>query len=81
MPESRTAKTLLIFLICAGLFAAPGVLEACPNCKSSVAHDSNGMALGFAWSIGFMLAVPTTIVSAWIIAIRKLFRHLEAQEA
>ncbi|MCP4082472.1 MAG: hypothetical protein GY743_19735, partial [Planctomycetaceae bacterium] len=44
--------------------------------KSSVAHDSNGMALGFAWSIAFMLAVPVTIVSAWAIAIRKYLQQL-----
>ncbi|MCP4080034.1 MAG: hypothetical protein GY819_16110 [Planctomycetaceae bacterium] len=65
---------------CAALIACmlllPCVAEACPNCKSSVAHDSNGMALGFAWSIAFMLAVPVTIVSAWAIAIRKYLQQL-----
>ncbi|MDG2013871.1 MAG: hypothetical protein P8J33_10215 [Pirellulaceae bacterium] len=54
----------------------PCVAEACPNCKSSVAHDSNGMALGFAWSIAFMLAVPVTIVSAWALAIRKYLQQI-----
>ena len=78
MPRSRFTKTVLLILIFAGLFTAPSILEACPNCKSSVAHNGNGMALGFAWSIGFMLAVPTTIISAWIIALRKHLRLLDA---
>jgi hypothetical protein len=51
-------------------------LWACPNCKNSVARNSAGMSLGFAWSIGLLLAVPLTIVSAWAVAIRRYCRQL-----
>jgi len=61
---------LLVFLFVGGNAAD---VMACPNCKASIA-GSNGMAVGFAWSIVMMIAVPFSILTAWAVAIR---RHLK----
>ena len=46
--------------------------QACPNCKGSVAANGDSMALGFAWSIALMLAMPALIVSTWAIVLFRL---------
>ncbi len=49
-----------------------GIADACPNCKSSIASGSAGLAVGYAWSIGVLLAAPATILAGWVVA---LVRH------
>lgn len=66
---------LLAFLMVACVATA---VYACPNCKSSVARDGQGMSLGFAWSILLMLMAPMGIISAWAIAIRRHLRRFQS---
>ena len=46
--------------------------HACPNCKGAVAANGDSMALGFAWSIALMLAMPAMIVSTWAVVLFRL---------
>lgn len=76
MNKFHTQKLAIQFVVFLAVLCLATSVDACPNCKNSVAQDSNAMAIGFAWSIALMLAVPLTIVSAWAIAIRRYCRRL-----
>ncbi len=69
---SRATGWMIAGLLILLLGAEPAV--ACPNCKSAVAENSDSLALGFAWSIGVMLAAPGLIVLGWIIGLLRLYR-------
>lgn len=57
-------KTGLVAVVLA-LVLQPDISLACPNCKNGLVDQS---ATGFALSILFMLAVPFTIFSSWLLA-------------
>ncbi len=59
-----------------GLALAPAA-SACPNCKealSSQPSDAARWAEGFSWSILLMLGVPTCILGAGGLAVRRAVR-------
>lgn len=56
-----------------GMF--PLEAEACPNCKNSVALNGGSMAAGFAWSIALMILMPLSIVTGWLLALRRLIKR------
>ena len=67
----RLSFFLLIVLVVACLASDA---TACPNCKTAVAESGGeAMSQGFAWSIALLLAVPASIVTGWVIALRRLF--------
>ena len=43
--------------------------SACPTCKSALHH---GLALGYAISILFMMAMPFVIFAFWVVTILRL---------
>ena len=49
----------LVVLLC------PGVADACPNCKDGLYE--NYLAMAFGCSVLFMLAMPFSIMGAWLI--------------
>ena len=63
----------VVLLIFAVVALSCGELVACPNCKTAVAESGgDAMAEGFAWSVLLLLAVPASIVTGWVLALRKL---------
>lgn len=66
----------LAFAVTLGLALAPAA-SACPSCKEAVGaqpSDAARWSEGFAWSIVLMLAVPTTLVTAGGLAVRRAVR-------
>lgn len=63
-------RTINIFTLAAllGLVFTTSA-QACPTCKSAL-HD--GLLLGYAFSILFMMAMPFAIFAFWIITIWRL---------
>ncbi len=55
------------------------VVEACPNCKDTLAHKGGWMQYGYALSILLMIAAPFAILTGWILAIRRMLRLAENQ--
>jgi hypothetical protein len=56
-----------------GLALAPAA-SACPSCKEAVSSqpsDAPRWSEGFAWSIVLMLGVPTTLMTAGGLAVRR----------
>ncbi len=55
-------------------FLDAAVVEACPNCKDTLAHNGGRMQYGYALSILLMIAAPFAILTGWFIAIRRMLR-------
>ena len=70
--HSLKTRVFLVALFAFCLFLICDSAVACPNCKNSVDQHSDLMGAGFAWSIALMLAVPSTLVSIWFVAIRRM---------
>ncbi len=73
---TKTVCRLVLVLMALVIMVPP--LWACPNCKTAVADNSSGMALGFAWSIALLLGVPALIIAGWGIALMRLARKFPA---
>ncbi len=67
----KSIRWILTFLFLS--LALAQTVQACPNCKGAVAAHGS-MALGFAWSIALMLAMPALIVAAWAIMLYRFSR-------
>ena len=78
IPFSIRQIIIPLFALTIVLVVASSV-SACPNCKNSVAQESDAMSIAFAWSIGFMLTIPFAILSAWAISIRRYFLRIKAR--
>jgi len=64
----RRPKLIVAALLVLALgLALPGLAEACPNCKDTIAGDdpSQNLARGFYYSILFMLSMPFLIVGTF----------------
>ncbi len=72
LTPSLNSRVYLVALFAFSLFLICESVVACPNCKNSVDQHSDLMGAGFAWSIALMLAVPSTLVSIWFVAIRRM---------
>lgn len=59
------------------LFLASEVLNACPACKDSFGANGANKAVGdaYSYSILFMLGVPITILTVFIVIITKKIRQ------
>jgi len=68
-------RFIYIFSIAVVLICTPSA-DACPTCKSAL-HD--GLMLGYAISILFMMAMPFVIFAFWAITIWRL-RKKAAEE-
>ena len=74
----RPGWVIVVFLLASSVLLVDSAL-GCPNCKTTVAGEGDGMATGYALSILIMLATPATILAAWWIGIRRLLRQLQRQ--
>lgn len=63
----RIAKSVALALLLAGIVCNSAT--ACPTCKSAL---HNGLALGYAISILFMMAMPFVIFAFWVVTIIRL---------
>ncbi len=63
----RFRKYLVFALLVASMI--PNSAVACPTCKSAL---HSGLALGYAISIIFMMAMPFVIFGFWIVTIVRL---------
>src|SRR5262249_17305221 len=74
MTHMRAARLLGIALAVSALAQSPSAVVACPNCKEAVSTSTSelgSLSLGFNLSVGFMLAVPFSILGAGAFAIRR----------
>jgi len=65
--------TLLQSVIFIAMFCSNAM--ACPTCKDSL--HSNGVAMGYAISILFMMGMPFLIVAFWAVLIYRLRKQAE----
>ena len=63
----RSAAIILLALLLVSTFCDSAM--ACPTCKGAL---HSGLALGYAISILFMMAMPFVIFSFWIVTIVRL---------
>ena len=71
----RTLTILILITLLYGLL--PAEAWACPTCKSSL---HGGLALGYAISILFMMAMPFLIFAFWVVAIMRLRSAAELRD-
>lgn len=71
MNKSNLLLAILLLLTLHGM--QPDFASACPTCKDSLHGNS---ALGYAISILFMMSMPFTIFSFWVVTIIRLRRKL-----
>ena len=62
------------------LLASPTIRDAraCPNCREAVANDASDagrQAIGFGWSILFMMAMPFTLLGAGSVMVVRAVRR------
>ena len=70
---NKSNLLLVLALLLVMQWMQPDFASACPNCKDSLHGNS---ALGFAISILFMMSMPFTIFSFWVVTIIRLRRKL-----
>ena len=68
----RLATIFLLAVFLTSTFCESAM--ACPTCKSALHH---GLALGYAISILFMMAMPFVIFAFWVVAILRLRAGVE----
>ena len=68
----RPIAIILLALILTGTFCDSAM--ACPDCKSAL---HSGLALGYAISILFMMAMPFVMFAFWVVAILRLRAQAE----
>ena len=68
----RPIAIILLALILMGTFCDNAM--ACPTCKSAL---HSGLALGYAISILFMMAMPFVIFAFWVVTIVRLRARVE----
>jgi len=74
----RYGLPLMALMFIASCYA--GDVAACPTCKDSIAAHGAGIARGFYWSILFMLGMPVSILSAWVLYIVRVLRSRPVAE-
>lgn len=47
---------------------------ACPNCKDTLAEHGGRLQIGYALSIGLMIAAPFGILGGWAVAIYRMIK-------
>lgn len=59
------------------MLLASTALEACPACKDSFGSNGANASVGdaYSWSIMFMLGVPITILTVFIVVIARKIRQ------
>jgi len=75
---AQLATLVCGFVVATVLLSLPGVAEACPNCKDSLAESdpaSLGIVQGFFWSIMLMLSMPALILGGLCTYFYVLVRH------
>lgn len=50
------------------------VAIACPNCKDTLAEQGGRLQYAYAFSIALMIGAPFGILSAWGVAVYRMFR-------
>ena len=70
---NKIAQALVLTTVFLIVSAMAGSLLACPNCKAAVAENNDHLSAGFAWSIALLLAVPASLLTGWVIALKRLF--------
>ena len=60
---------MIVFAI---LVLLPSTADACPNCKDSLYENYVSMAFGF--SVIFMMAMPFSILGAWVFYVARIAR-------
>ena len=73
-PRIIVIAILLVGLNC----VAADSVHACPTCKDSL---HNGVAVGYAISILFMMGMPFVILSFWVVTIVRLRRQIAASRS
>ena len=69
----RSAAAILLCVTLLILLCPEGAL-ACPTCKEGLANGHDGVALGYYWSILFMMAMPFLIFASWAFFIWRALR-------
>ena len=64
---TRLVARCWVFLVCSGLLLMPALATACPWCKDALFAPGEsaaraGAAQGYAWSIGLLLLVPSSLI-------------------
>jgi hypothetical protein len=76
MPKfSRALPWLLAVLV--AVWIVLGAAEptwACPNCKDTLAEHGGRLQIGYALSIGLMIAAPFGILGGWAVAIYRMMK-------
>jgi len=72
----RRARTVFLGLALAVLIASVSASQAlaCPNCKEAVTSSQGevaGTAMGYNWSVCFMLTVPFSMLGTGVFIVRR----------
>jgi len=72
---SRSISIVLLVLLLVSMCCDSAM--ACPTCKSAL---HSGLALGYAISILFMMAMPFLIFAFWVVTIVRLRANVDAND-
>jgi hypothetical protein len=57
-----------------GVGFCPEFVQACPNCKDTLAEHGGRLQYGYALSIAFLIGMPFGILAAWATAIYRMLK-------
>ena len=76
----RALRFMLIAIAFTFFFVIPEVAEACPTCKAGLGGKHDGAALGYYYSIIFMMATPFMIFTFWGLYIYRVCKNNAFEE-